>query len=53
MASPGSVDYNLFLWIGPFMVVVIFATLLPFLVLSWVNALFRERLKALLHLGPT
>ena len=27
-----------------------FATLLPFLVLSWVNALFGERLKALFHL---
>jgi hypothetical protein len=39
-----------FLRIGPFMVAVMFATLLPFLVLSWVNPLFRERLKALLHL---
>ena len=52
MASPGSVDYAVFLRIGPFMVVLIFATLLPFLVLSWINPLFRERLKNLLHLEP-
>jgi hypothetical protein len=52
MASPGSMDFPLFLGIGPFMVVVIFATLLPFLVLSRVNALFRERLQNLFHLEP-
>jgi len=52
MASPGSVDYAVFLRIGPFMVVLIFATLLPFLVLSWINPLFRERLKNHLHLEP-
>jgi len=46
------VDYAVFLRIGPFMVVLIFATLLPFLVLSWINPLFRERLKNLLHLEP-
>jgi hypothetical protein len=53
IASPGNVmNYDLFIWIGPFMVAIMFATLLPFLVLSWVNTLFRERLKALIHLEP-
>jgi len=53
IASPGNVmNYDLFIWIGPFMVAVMFATLLPFMVLSRTNALFRERLKALLHLEP-
>jgi hypothetical protein len=33
------------------MVVITFGTLLPFLVLSWANKLFRERLKALFQLG--
>ena len=52
IAWPGSVDYDLFLRIGPFMVVVIFATLLPFLILSSASPFFRERLKALLHVKP-
>jgi hypothetical protein len=30
-----------------------FGTVLPFLVLSFVNQFYRERLKALLHLGDT
>lgn len=32
---------------------IMFGTLLPFLVLSFVNRFYRERLKALLHLGGT
>jgi hypothetical protein len=52
MASPDSVNFDLLLVLGPFMVALIFATLLPFLVLSRVNALFRERLKNLFHLEP-
>ncbi len=50
MASPGNVNYAPFLGIGLLMVAVTFATLLPFLVLSLTNALFRERLKNLFHL---
>ena len=41
-----------YVMIGLFLAAVSFATWLPFLVLSWSNALFRERLKALLHLKP-
>jgi len=52
MASPGSVNFHLFLGLGPFVVAVLFATILPFLVLSWANALFRERLRDLLHVKP-
>jgi hypothetical protein len=46
------VDSPLFLVLGPFMVGIMFATLLPFLILSWSNALFGERLKTLFHLEP-
>jgi hypothetical protein len=49
-ASPRGAEYTLFLGIGLLMVVVSFATLLPFLVLSSFSPFFRERLKALLHL---
>ncbi len=53
MAWPGSVGLRpLIPRIGPFMVVVIFATLLPFLILSSASPFFRERLKALLHVKP-
>jgi hypothetical protein len=52
MASPGSVEYALVLGIGPLMVAVTFATLVPFLILSSASPLFRERLKALLHVKP-
>ena len=45
----GNVGYGLFLGIGLFMMVVTFATLLPFLILSSASPIFRERLKALLH----
>ncbi len=52
VASPGGEGFDLFLRIGPFMVVIAFVTLLPFLVLSWANVLFRERLRSLLHVKP-
>jgi hypothetical protein len=52
IASPGSMDYSSLLGIGLLMLALTFATLLPFLVLSWVNALFGERLKTLFHLEP-
>ena len=45
-----SADFALFRVLGPVIVMVTYATLLPFLVLSRANALFRERLKNLLHL---
>ena len=47
-----SVEYAPFLGIGLLMVAVTFATLLPFLVLSGVSPLFRERLKGLLQVKP-
>ena len=50
VASHGSVEYAPFLGIGLFMVAVTFALLLPFVVLSFANSLFRKRLKALLQL---
>jgi hypothetical protein len=49
MASPGSMDFPLFLVLGPLTTLVAVATLLPFLILSSVNPFYRERLKALLH----
>lgn len=52
MGLPGCVGYGPFLGIGLFMMAVTFATLLPFLILSAASRLFRERLKALLHLKP-
>ena len=52
IASPGSMEYGLFLGIGLLMVAVTFATLLPFLILALVSPFFRERLKALLHVKP-
>jgi hypothetical protein len=52
ITSLGSVDYGPFFGIGLLMDVVIFTTLLPFLVLSWVNPFFRERLEALLDVKP-
>ena len=47
---PGFAHLDVFFWLGAVAVPTIFVTLLPFLILSWANALFRERLKALLHL---
>jgi hypothetical protein len=47
---PGFAHLDVFFWLGAIAVPTIFVTLLPFLILSWANALFRERLKALLHL---
>jgi uncharacterized membrane protein len=52
MASPGSMYCDPFLGIGLLMVVVSFATLLPFLILSSASPFFRARLKALLHVKP-
>jgi hypothetical protein len=49
-ASPGNVEYTLFLGIGLLMVAVTITTLLPFLILSWASPFFRERLTALLHM---
>jgi len=49
---PDSFPLIAFIMIGLFMATGSFATLLPFLVLSGVNSLFRERLKALLNLEP-
>jgi hypothetical protein len=52
IASPDSLEYALVLGIGPLMVAVTFATLLPFLILSSANPFFRERLKTFLHVKP-
>ena len=52
IASPGSLEYALVLGIGPLMVAVTFATLLPFLILSSASPFYRERLKALLNVKP-
>jgi len=52
IASPDSLEYALVLGIGPLMVAVTFATLLPFLILSSASPFFRERLKVLLCLRP-
>lgn len=52
IASPGNVGYALFLGGGLLLVAVTFASLLPFLVLSWASPFFRERLQALLHIKP-
>jgi hypothetical protein len=50
IALPGHVEYAPFLAVGLFMVVLTFALLLPFVVLSFANSLFRERLMSLLQL---
>jgi hypothetical protein len=52
IAAPGSVGYAPFLAVGLLVVVVTYATMLPYLILSAANSLFRERLKALLHVKP-
>ncbi len=52
IASPGNVGYAPFLGGGLLLVAVTFASLLPFLVLSWASPFFRERLKALLCVKP-
>jgi hypothetical protein len=52
MAAPGSLEYVLVLGIGPLMVAVTFATLLPFLILSSASPFFRERLQVLLCVRP-
>ena len=52
IATPGSLEYALVLGIGPLMVAVTFATLLPFLILSSASPFYCERLKALLHVKP-
>jgi hypothetical protein len=50
IVSSGHVEYAPFLAAGLFMVALTFALLLPFVVLSFVNSLFRERLMGLLQL---
>jgi len=50
IALPGHVEYAPFLAVGLFMVALTFALLLPFVVLSFSNSLFRERLMGLLQL---
>ena len=49
---PGCAGYALFFWMAMFLWVVLFAVWLPFLILAPANPLFRERLKALLHVNP-
>lgn len=48
MAAPDSM--MILSWGTPFIVAILFVTLLPFLILSSINPFFRERLKSLLHL---
>ena len=48
----GGTEFAPFIPVGLFMAVASFAILLPFLILSSFSPLFRERLKALLHLKP-
>ena len=50
IALPGHVEYAPFLASGLFMVALTFALVLPFVVLSFANSLYRDRLKALLQL---
>jgi hypothetical protein len=52
IAPPNSLEYALVLGIGPPMVAVTFATLLPYLVLSSASPFYRERLKILLRVQP-
>ena len=52
VALPGCVGYAPFFGISMFLWVVVFAVSFPFLILASANPLFRERLKALLHLNP-
>ena len=52
IAKPGSLECALILGLGPLMVAVTFATLLPFLILSSASSFYRERLKALLRVKP-
>jgi hypothetical protein len=51
IASGGNVPVLQFLISVPVAAGIIFGVLLPFLVLSFVNGFYRERLKGLLHLG--
>ena len=51
VASGGGVPVLQFLISVPLAAGIIFAVLLPYLVLSFINWFYRERLKALLHLG--
>jgi hypothetical protein len=51
-ASPGSVEYAPFLLIALLLAAGTFITMLPFLILSLISPLFRERLKALLQVKP-
>ena len=50
IALPGHVEYAPFLAGGLLMVALTFALLLPFVVLSFANSLYRERLMGLLQL---
>ena len=52
IAPPGSMEYALLLGSGPLMLMVTFATVLPFLILASASPFFRERLKALLNVKP-
>ena len=51
--EPGGGGFNLFLVMGIFMAPAVFAILLPFLVLSWANKWFRQRLKLLWHVNDS
>ena len=51
IASGGNVPALALLGIVGVMAGIMFGVLLPFLVLSFANRFYRERLKALLHLG--
>ena len=53
MMSRGNVPVMALLAVAGVATGITFGTLLPFLVLSFVNQFYRERLKALLHLGDT
>ena len=51
IASGGNVPLGQFLGVVPMMAGFSFGVVLPFLVLSFANGFYRERLKGLLHLG--
>jgi hypothetical protein len=53
IASDGQASALEFLVVVPIATGISFGVLLPFLILSFANGLYRERLKALLHLGGT
>jgi hypothetical protein len=53
MMSRGNVPVMALLAVAGVATGITFGTVLPFLVLSFVNQFYRERLKALLHLGDT